>query len=203
IATITVTPTATTCPGAPKTFTITVNPTPTVAVPSSFEVCNDVTTAPIIFAQVAGKEVTGTTFSWTNDNPGIGLAGSGNGNIPGFKAINLTNAPIIATITVTPTATSCPGEAKTFTITVNPTPTVALPSSFEVCNDATTTPVTFVQVAGKEVNGTTFSWTNDKPGIGLAGSGTGNIAGFKAINLTNTPIVAKITVIPTATGCPG
>ncbi|MCX2486787.1 PKD-like domain-containing protein, partial [Pedobacter sp. MR2016-24] len=203
IATITVTPIATGCPGAPETFTITVNPIPTVVPPASFEICNDGTTTPVIFTQVAGKEVSGTTFSWTNDKPGIGLAESGTGNIADFKAVNLTNEPIIATITVIPTATSCPGEAKTFTITVNPTPTVTAPSSFEVCNDATTTSVTFVQVAGKEVTGTTFNWTNDKPGIGLAGSGTGNIAGFKAINLTNAPIIATITVIPTATGCPG
>lgn len=47
-----------------------------------------------------------TAFTWTNDNPAIGLAASGYGNIKSFKAINSNggNVPITATITVTPQA---------------------------------------------------------------------------------------------------
>ncbi|WP_316843180.1 gliding motility-associated C-terminal domain-containing protein [Pedobacter psychrodurus] len=43
-------------------------------------------------------------FNWTNNNPSIGLAVSGTGNIPSFTAVNNGNAPVIATITATPQA---------------------------------------------------------------------------------------------------
>ncbi|GAA3961122.1 MBG domain-containing protein [Mucilaginibacter dorajii] len=45
-------------------------------------------------------------------------------------------------------------------------------------------------------NGSTFSWVNNTPGIGLAATGTGDIAAFKAINTTGSPITATITVTP-------
>ncbi|MBS1503698.1 MAG: beta-propeller fold lactonase family protein, partial [Bacteroidetes bacterium] len=41
-------------------------------------------------------------YQWTNNTPGIGLAASGTGNIPVFTAVNNTNSPITATISVTP-----------------------------------------------------------------------------------------------------
>lgn len=41
-------------------------------------------------------------YSWTNDNPSIGISTSGIGDIPSFAATNNTNAPIKATITATP-----------------------------------------------------------------------------------------------------
>ncbi|MFZ1371944.1 MAG: choice-of-anchor Q domain-containing protein, partial [Ferruginibacter sp.] len=44
----------------------------------------------------------GTTFSWTNNNASIGLGASGTGNIAAFTATNPGAAPVVATITVTP-----------------------------------------------------------------------------------------------------
>ena len=44
---------------------------------------------------------TGSTFNWVNDTPGIGLPSSGMGNINPFTAVNNSNSPITATITVT------------------------------------------------------------------------------------------------------
>lgn len=52
-------------------------------------------------------------------------------------------------------------------------------------------------------NNTTFTWTNDTPSIGLAASGTGDIASFTATNTGSSPIVATITVTPTVNGCSG
>ena len=142
-----------------------------------------------------------TTYAWTNDTPGIGLVGSGTGNIASFTAINTGTAPVIATIVVTPTfangGTSCSGSTKTFTITVNPTGQVNQPGSQVVCNATSTSAVTFgtVNMGGT----TTYAWTNDTPGIGLAGSGTGNIASFTAINTGTAPVIATIVVTPTFT----
>lgn len=56
---------------------------------------NGAATAPVIFTGA------GCLFNWVNDTPGIGLAASGNGNIPSFIAINKGKTPITATITVT------------------------------------------------------------------------------------------------------
>ncbi len=47
--------------------------------------------------------------------------------------------------------------------------------------------------------GCTFTWTNDKPSIGLPASGAGNIATFTASDPTASPIVATITVTPVPT----
>ena len=45
-----------------------------------------------------------------------------------------------------------------------------------------------------------YNWTNDKPEIGLAAAGTGNLPPFTAINTTNSPIVATITATPVVSG---
>jgi gliding motility-associated-like protein len=62
-----------------------------------------------------------------------------------------------------------------------------------VANGANTTAVSFG-------SGCTYNWTNSNPTIGLAASGTGDIAAFKAINNTNSPITATITATPEISG---
>ncbi|MBK7432618.1 MAG: hypothetical protein IPI66_01165 [Chitinophagaceae bacterium] len=95
-ATITVTPLYTnggvTCTGTPRSFTITVNPTPTFTGPAPLNqvVCNGSPTTAVNFA----GPVAGTVFNWTNSNPAIGLAASGTGNIPSFIGTNAGTAPI-------------------------------------------------------------------------------------------------------------
>jgi gliding motility-associated-like protein len=91
------------------------------------EICNGDATTAITFT----SNVTGSTYSWTNDNPAIGLSASGTGDIASFTGINTTNAPIVATITVTPKVGDCEGAIQTFTITVNP-PDI---SEFEYSSD--------------------------------------------------------------------
>jgi uncharacterized protein YaiE (UPF0345 family) len=195
VATITVTPSANGCTGTPVSFTITVNPTPLVVPPANQSVCNGAPTAAVTFNSL----VAGSTFSWTNNTPSIGLAANGTGNIGTFNAINTGTTPVVATITVTPSANGCTGIPVSFTITVRPTPVVTQPANQIVCHN---TPVTAVTFSGA-VAGTTYSWTNNRPSIGLAASGNGNIASFTATNSTNTPVVATITVTPSANGCTG
>ena len=125
IATIVVTPTFTngsvSCTGPTKTFTITVNPTAQVNLPTSISVCNGSLSSIIAF----GTTNTGgsTSYSWTNSNTSIGLTAAGTGNIAAFTSVNNGSTPLIATIVVTPTFTngglSCTGPTKTFTITVD------------------------------------------------------------------------------------
>jgi len=172
----------------------TVNPTPNaVATPSSQIICS---ASPITTIVLSGA-VSGTTYAWTRNNLVnlTGIAASGNGNISGTLT-NTTSAVQTTTFTITPTANGCPGAPITATVTVNPTPTVSpVPPNQTVCNTAPTAPVIF----SGPVAGTTFNWVNNTPSIGLAASGTGNIASFNAINLTNTPVTATITVTPVTT----
>ena len=200
VATIVVTPHfengAVTCDGPPKTFSITVNPTAEVDQPTSQVVCNNAPTTAIVFTT---PNTGGTiTYTWTNDQSSIGLAANGTGDIPSFTATNAGTAPVVATIVVTPHfengAVTCDGPAKTFTITVNPTAEVDQPTSQVVCNNAPTAAITFTT---PNTGGTvTYTWTNDQISIGLAASGTGDIASFTATNSGTAPVVATIVVTP-------
>jgi YVTN family beta-propeller protein len=51
--------------------------------------------------------LTGTAniYRWTNDNPSIGLAASGEGDISSFTALNTGSTPVVANIRVTPVPT--------------------------------------------------------------------------------------------------
>lgn len=205
VATIIVTPTytnkGTTCNGVPKTFTITVNPTGQVTQPINQTICNGGSTSNIFFAtlNVGGT----TTYNWTNNDPSVGLAASGSGDIPAFAVINAGNAQKTATVTVTPTFTnggvSCSGATKIFFITANPTPSVLPLSNKEFCDGVTTSAIVF----DTPVTTTVCNWTNSNPAIGLAAAGSGNIPTFTATNPTANPITATIEVTPTAYTCTG
>lgn len=69
---------------------------PSINAVSNQSLCVGSATNPITFTG------TGTSYSWTNDNPNIGLPASGRGNINSFVPINNASAPISATITTTP-----------------------------------------------------------------------------------------------------
>lgn len=194
-ATITVTASSSGCAGPPRSFSILVNPTPAVVQPADQTACNGAVTNAVNFT----GPVTGTSFSWTNDNTSIGLAANGNGNIAPFTAVNISNIPVTATITVSPSAAGCPGTPVSFTITINPSTNVVQPANQVLCNAVSTNAVTFTG----SIPGTAFSWTNNNTSIGLAASGTGNIPSFTAVNSTNAPVSAIITVTPSVFGCAG
>jgi gliding motility-associated-like protein len=175
------------CSGTPVTYSVTVNPLPTVVLPANITVCADA----MVTATFGG---TGTTFNWTNSNPNIGLPATGDGDI-GYTA-PLVNSTQTGTITVTPgDANNCTGPAKTFTITINPLPTVSQPANITACGGGMVT----ANFSG--TGGTTFSWTNDNTSIGLMASGTGNI-GFPSAAVANQEI-ATIVVTPHNANCTG
>jgi gliding motility-associated-like protein len=73
------------------------------------------------------------TFSWSNDNPAIGLAASGTGAIPSFTTASVTSTQT-ATISVQASYLTCVGPTKTFTITVNPTPATPGVTVVDLCD---------------------------------------------------------------------
>ncbi|MGD9929768.1 MAG: PKD-like domain-containing protein [Mangrovibacterium sp.] len=86
----------------------------------------------VVPATALSGPVSGTTFTWTNNNTNIGLPSSGTGplSVPSFTAnSNNPSAPITATITVRPTANGCTGTPLTYQITVNPLPTATVAAS--------------------------------------------------------------------------
>ena len=195
------------CDGPTRTFTIQVDPTGDVDQPGNQVVCNNGSTTAVHFT--TANTLGTTSYTWTNNTTSIGLPASGTGDISAFTATNNGTAPVVATITVTPhfSLVTCDGTPKTFTITVNPTGQVDDPGDQIVCNGANTTLVTFV--TNNTVGSTTYSWTNNQPGIGLAASGTDvlTIPSFAAVNAGEVPVVATITVTPHftygATTCSG
>lgn len=192
-AAITVTPSTNSCPGTPKTFYITIDPTPDIAQPVSQTVCNGATVNATAFTGT----VAGTSYNWINSAAAIGLAPNGNGDVPSFTAENNTNFPITAVIQVTGTANSCGSVIKVFTITVTPSASLDEPNNQEVCNGIATAAIPLTG----PVSGTVFTWKNDKTGIGLPALGTGDIPSFTALNNTSQPIVANIMISGTTGNC--
>jgi PKD-like domain/Concanavalin A-like lectin/glucanases superfamily len=190
----------TACSGSPVSFDITVNPVPNIASVPDQITCNNGNTIPVNFS----SNVPGTIFNWTNNNPSIGLAASGTGNIPSFTGINTGNALDIATITVTAvgnTVPACSNNSETFIIGINPSPTASANTpSQTVCSGSANIPIIYTS----NVSGTTYTWTRDNTAAvsGIGGNGAGSINGF-FINNTNAPVTVTFTITPSRFGCTG
>ncbi len=197
VATITVTPTITgQCPGIPKTYTITVLPTPVMNPVSDISVCGGIAIPQTVFA----SSVASTLFNWTNSNTAIGLSTSGTGNQPSFTGTNSTSAPVVGTISVIPNVNNlCFGLPVTYTITIKPIPSISVISNTTVCVDDQIPTSNFVVTP----NTAAIDWTNSNTSIGLPASGTGNYAGFTSLNPTPNTIVSTIMVTPSLNGCSG
>ncbi|NBN99541.1 MAG: hypothetical protein EBV19_09945, partial [Flavobacteriia bacterium] len=190
------------CPGVPDTVQITVLPTPVANALTPQVLCaNNSSMAVNLTATPAGS-----VFTWTNTNASIGLAASGNGNIPVFTATNNGTVPISGTISIIPSLTTngqaCPGAPVSTQFTVNPNPVMNAPASGNFCHGSNAA----YNFTSNIANGVTYAWTNTNTTIGLGASGSGNL-GFAAQNLTSAPILGTISVIPTFTAnglaCPG
>ncbi|RYD95777.1 MAG: hypothetical protein EOP54_15200, partial [Sphingobacteriales bacterium] len=135
------------CVSPAQTVDLTVLTKPTVNAMSSQTACNGELKAIVFggnkalsFSSATTSTELATIYSWSNDNPAIGLAASGTGDIS-FTGINTGSLPVVANITVIPgTLSGCPGSPQTFSITINPSvakPTITGPASF--CAAATAT----------------------------------------------------------------
>ena len=148
------------CTGTATSFTIAVNPIPTVDVVASQELCTGAITALVSFSGF----VSGTNYNWTNSNTSIGLAASGTGDIPSFTTINTGTLPQVATIIITPIydnlGLSCAGATKQFTYTVNAVPVIATMQEI-ICSETrfTTIPQDGGTLANIVPPNTKYTWT--------------------------------------------
>ncbi len=173
------------CVGSSSTITVTVNPEGQVNQPGNQVVCSGSSITSVNFTtnNTGGT----TTYSWTNNQTSIGLAPSGTGNISSFEAINNGTAPVVATITVTPTfnnGVSCDGLTKTFTITVDPASNGgAVTGESTVCAGTNSTLLTLLGHTGNVVR-----WESSTDG-GITWntiSNTATTTTYMATNLTTT-----------------
>jgi hypothetical protein len=137
---------------------------------------------------------TGSTFNWsvTPGNPGTEWEINGTGNSITVDWI----LPGVYTLSVVETnASGCQGLPVTVVVTVIQGPAVDDPQDQSVCSGSQTASVDFTG----GIAGTVYNWTNDTPSIGLAATGTGNIAPFTAVNSGTSPVVVTITVTPSYT----
>ncbi|NBT62973.1 MAG: hypothetical protein EBT02_14515, partial [Planctomycetia bacterium] len=165
---------------------VTVNPVPTVNDPTDISACAG---SNFVETTYTGA-VSGTVYTWTNNNTSTGLAASGTGNIGEFAGTNATNAAIVSTVTVTPSygsSPTCSGSPQTFTLTVNPKP-VVLAQTATICTGSsfTVTPTNgggyIIPVGG---SGTHYTWSAPTA-AGLTGMSTGSgVSSFSSGTLLN------------------
>jgi len=144
-ATISITPQFNGCPGAVKTFSITVNPTPAVTVPVGQTYCEGVSVAALALT----GSPSGVTYTISGGSV-IGLADANNVTaLPAFT-------PILgsATISITPKANGCTGATVTYTITVNPVLTPVFETVAPICSGASLSALPLTSV-----NGVTGTWS--------------------------------------------
>ncbi|HEY1017929.1 MAG TPA: HYR domain-containing protein, partial [Sediminibacterium sp.] len=115
------------------------------------------------------------------------------------SAISFGNQTAAGTYTVSATVTAggCTSAMTgSVAIAISPLPTVNTIADQAVCATTNTAAINFTGA----VPGTVYQWTNSSPSIGIAATGTGNIASFAAINATNAPVTANFTVTPSTGG---
>lgn len=190
VATVTVTPLLNGCSGTPTSFTITVNPKPTISKPENQMLCAGQNSTPITFNGLSGTE-----YSWTNSNSSIGLAASGSGDISSFLATNTSNSSISSTVSITPKRDGCNGVVQTFTITVKPKITPSFPSFGPYCQNSVLTQV-MLPTSSTDSPSITGNWNPGMLSTAVAGNITysftpnpGQCANPTSLSVTITPRV--------------
>jgi gliding motility-associated-like protein len=180
------------CQGAASTYTITVNPIPTVSptVSPASTICSGSNVTLSLSSNVAG-----TTYTWTS-NASAGVTGNTNstGSTISNTLVNATSNTGTVTYAITPTANTCSGAAVTTTISVNPVAQMTGLNNISVCPGNNIAPPAFQSIPA----GASFTWTNSNTNIGIQASGQGNLVPWNApINNTVNPIVGLIIITPT------
>ncbi|MBK9105729.1 MAG: proprotein convertase P-domain-containing protein [Saprospiraceae bacterium] len=198
-STFTVTPSYTnnglTCTGTPITFTITINPVPTINAVANQTYCAGSTVPAVVFT----SNVPGVVFNWSRTAAAIGLAPtSGTGSVPTYTATNPGSTPISSTFTASASYTNngvtCTSAPITFTVTINPTPVINPVPNQTYCASGNIPPTFFTS----NVPAAVYTWSRSGDDIGLGPvSGTGPIPSFTGVNNTTGPLTATFTVVAT------
>ncbi|RYY99572.1 MAG: PKD domain-containing protein [Chitinophagaceae bacterium] len=187
------------CTAPPFLYAVTVTPTPGITSAASATVCNG---APQNYNITSG--VTGTTFSWSRAAvPGISnsaVSGQTSSSIT-EALVNTTNAPVVVTYQITPSANGCTGAPFTYTVTVNPTAAITAAATGVLCSAG---PQNYSITS--DVAGATFTWSRAAvPGISnaaVSGMTTASIT-EALVNTSNAPVDVVYQITPSYGSCAG
>ncbi len=170
--------------------TVDVKKPPTVIIDLPTYSCGIVNITPTATVDLCSSNT--AIYAWTFTGGTPATASTAN---PGNVSFTTTgNHPISLAVT-----NECGTTTATETVTVSVAPDVTATADQTVCDGISAGPYNFTNTIGTP----TFNWTNSNPVIGLAASGSGNIAAFKANNNTGAPITATIIVTPSVSNCVG
>ncbi|GAA4317861.1 hypothetical protein [Flaviaesturariibacter amylovorans] len=179
--------------GAAATTTVSVRPSTFIEPVSAQVGCAGAMFPAVTFAGPAGQ-----AYSWTSSNPDLGLAASGNGNVPAFTGLNNADTSVSGSITVTATGgTGCGTRVFRYRVEVKPTPALQAVASQQWCAGAVTTPVAFTS----NLAGTTITWTNSNPSIGLAAQGSNGVPAFITNNGSGSVQTGALSATARKSGC--
>ncbi|MGE5521410.1 MAG: PKD-like domain-containing protein, partial [Candidatus Dadabacteria bacterium] len=191
-------PTANGCPGPSFNYVVTVNPTPIVTSTAAASICNNTAQNYTITSNVSG-----TTFSWSRAT----VAGISNTAVSNQTSstinetlVNNTNAPIVVSYVITPSAYGCTGPVLNYKVTVNPTPVVTSATYGEVCSGSAQN-----YSISSNVPGATFTW-NRTSVAGISNQAMSSAASYINESLNNTTtssIAVTYAITPHYNGCDG
>jgi len=206
-----VTPTFDSCGGTPYTYTLIVEPRPTMDPILPQTICGgSAFTTPTL-----GADVVGTVYDWELLNIGAipatvtGYPTDTTQALEGVVILNSGTAAYTLTYEFTPSFNGCDGPTIPFDITINPSPIVTLTlDTQEVCSDAITQAFTASSLTDPA---TTYQWSVTSGAAALDGGDptagiTNQIPSFTVTNTGLTPIDIVIEVTASTTGssvCPG
>ncbi len=204
------------CTGTPTTFTITVNPTalpPTItagAATGNILACAGTASSSPNIQQftVSGNRLSANIIATVSTGFEVSLsAGSGYGSsvtvtqtggvvTNAIVYVRASSSAAVGSISGSITLTSAGATSQSVAVSgvINALPTVNTVADQTKTNGQPTDVVSFTGT------GNTFTWTNDNPSIGLAASGTGDIASFTAVNTGTIPVKATITATSHSVG---
>jgi gliding motility-associated-like protein len=196
--TYSITPTASGCSGSPFTYSVLVNPAPSITSSATGAICTNIAQNYSITSSLGG-----TTYNWSRAT----VAGISNGATASTSnpitetLVNTTTGSIIVAYNITPVSGGCTGSPFTYSVTVNPVPTISSSSSGTVCsNNSQNYTIT------SSITGTTYSWSRAT----VTGISNTSVSGQTAnpiteslINTTSAPVNVSYSIIPSVSGCSG
>ncbi|MES2593033.1 MAG: PKD-like domain-containing protein [Bacteroidota bacterium] len=184
-----------TCAAEIATYTITINPAPTVTASSLNDtICSGNSTTFSLTSTMPG-----TIYNWTVIQTDVSGASNGSGSSLSQVLATTTTASGTAVYFITPSAGGCTGLPITETVTVNPIPSAtAVPSAQIVCSGDSP-----LIVLTSNVTGTVFNWTAVQTGVTGATTGSGQFISEPLTATLTTAGTVVYTITPTAGGCSG
>ncbi len=179
--------------GCTITQIMTIVSSPTASIAGSSIVCSGQS----VTISFTGTPNATVTYQVGGTNQTIVLDAAGNGSIS-VSPVSTTVYTLVS-VQVNPPSGCSSVLVGSATVTISSPPTANAVSPITVCSNATVSVPAFTSTPA----GASFTWINSNTTIGLAASGSGNIASFTGLNPGSGSNAATITIIPTLSGCIG